>query len=398
MIDRASARMADVLSGRCVDVVSKEDLVKRLAERRPLRVKLGIDPTGPQLHLGHAVVLRKLRQFQDLGHQAILIVGDFTAQIGDPSGRADARKPRSRADIVNDMKTYAEQAGLILDMDKTEIRYNSEWLGKLSFGDLIELAGKTTVARMLERDDFSKRYFAQEPIGLHELLYPLGMGYDSVAVKADVELGGTEQLFNLLMGRRLQEEFGQAPQICMTLPILEGTDGVQRMGKSLNNFIALREAPAQMFGKVMSLPDVLLRRYWELATAADDREIETALALAPRDSKLLLAEAIVRLYDGAEAALEARTHFEKTVVRKEIPEDMREYQLTIDREGLTVLKLLVMTGLAGSNREGLRLIEQGAVKLDGKRVDDAQQAQDSWDGRVLQRGNHHFVRIRQTEP
>ncbi|HME81094.1 MAG TPA: tyrosine--tRNA ligase, partial [Candidatus Eremiobacteraceae bacterium] len=249
--------MADVLSGRCVDVFSKEDLVKRLAEGRPLRVKLGIDPTGPLLHLGHAVVLRKLRQFQDLGHQAILIVGDFTAQIGDPSGRADARKPRLREDIRNDMKTYADQAGLILDMDKTEIRYNSEWLGKLSFGDIIELAGKTTVARMLERDDFSKRYFAQEPIGLHELLYPLGMGYDSVAVKADIELGGTEQLFNLLMGRKLQEEFGLASQICMTLPILEGTDGVQRMGKSLNNFIALREPPAQMFGKIMSLPDVL---------------------------------------------------------------------------------------------------------------------------------------------
>jgi tyrosyl-tRNA synthetase len=373
--------------------VTKEDLVQRLASDQPLRVKLGIDPTGPQLHLGHAVVLRKLRQFQELGHHAILIVGDFTAQIGDPSGRVDARKPRTREDIAMDMKTYAEQAALILDMDRVEFRYNSEWLGKLSFSDVIGLAGKVTVARMLERDDFSKRYFAQEPIGLHEFLYPIGMGYDSVAVKADVELGGTEQLFNLLMGRRLQEEHGQPPQICMTLPILEGTDGVQRIGKSLNNFIALREAPAQMFGKVMSLPDALLRRYWELATTADDAEVEKALALPPRDSKLLLAEAIVRLYHGQEAASDAREHFASTVMRKEIPEDMREYPLVVDAQPVTVVKVLVMSGLAGSNREGQRLIEQGAVKLDGARVDDPQQVEESWNGKVLQKGNHMFVRI-----
>jgi tyrosyl-tRNA synthetase len=393
MTQRSATRMAELLSGRCVDVVTKEDLAGRLASDQPLRVKLGIDPTGPQLHLGHAVVLRKLRQFQDLGHHAILIVGDFTAQIGDPSGRVDARKPRTREEIAADMKTYAEQAALILDMDRAEFRYNSEWLGKLSFSDVIGLAGKVTVARMLERDDFSKRYFAQEPIGLHEFLYPIGMGYDSVAVKADVELGGTEQLFNLLMGRRLQEEYGQPPQICMTLPILEGTDGVQRMGKSLNNFIALREAPAQMFGKVMSLPDPLLRRYWELATTADDTEVEKALALPPRDSKLLLAEAIVRLYHGQEAADDAREHFAKTVMRKEIPEDMREYPLVVDTQPVTVLKVLVMSGLAGSNREGQRLIEQGAVKLDGARVDDPQHVEKSWNGKVLQKGNHTFVRI-----
>jgi tyrosyl-tRNA synthetase len=393
MTQRSATRMAELLSGRCVDVVTKEDLVQRLASDQPLRVKLGIDPTGPQLHLGHAVVLRKLRQFQELGHHAILIVGDFTAQIGDPSGRVDARKPRTREDIAMDMKTYAEQAALILDMDRVEFRYNSEWLGKLSFSDVIGLAGKVTVARMLERDDFSKRYFAQEPIGLHEFLYPIGMGYDSVAVKADVELGGTEQLFNLLMGRRLQEEHGQPPQICMTLPILEGTDGVQRMGKSLNNFIALREAPAQMFGKVMSLPDALLRRYWELATTADDTEVEKALALSPRDSKLLLAETIVRLYHGQEAADDAREHFQSTVMRKEIPEDMREYPLAVDAHPVTLLKVLVMSGLAGSNREAQRLIEQGAVKLDGARVDDPQHVEKSWNAKVLQKGNHTFVRI-----
>ncbi len=393
MTQRSATGMAELLSGRCVDVVTKEDLEKRLAGGQPLRVKLGIDPTGPQLHLGHAVVLRKLRQFQDLGHHAILIVGDFTAQIGDPSGRADARKPRTREEIATDMKTYAEQAALILDMDHAEIRYNSEWLGKLTFGDLIGLAGKVTVARMLERDDFSKRYFAQEPIGLHELLYPISMGYDSVAVKADVELGGTEQLFNLLMGRRLQEEFGQPPQICMTLPILEGTDGVQRMGKSLNNFIALRESPTQMFGKIMSLPDVLMRRYWELATPADDNEVKKILARQPRDAKLQLAESIVRLYHGQDAANDARDHFEKTVMRKQIPEDMREYPLAKDEQLATVLKLLVMSGLAGSNREGQRLIEQGAVKLDGVRVDDPLLIEEPWHGKVLQKGNHTFVRI-----
>jgi tyrosyl-tRNA synthetase len=355
-------------------------------------VKLGIDPTGPQLHLGHAVVLRKLRQFQDLGHQAILIVGDFTAQIGDPTGRAESRQPRSREDIERDMKTYTEQAGLILDMSRTEIRYNSEWLGKLTFADLLGLYAKVTVARMLERDDFAKRYKAGEAIGLHEFMYPFGVAYDSVMIKADVELGGSEQLFNLLMGRKLQEEFGQPPQICMTLPILEGTDGVQRMGKSLNNFIALRDAPEQMFGKIMSLPDELLERYWPLATTADDAAIAESLRMPPRDSKLALAAEIVRLYHGAAAASAAREHFEKTVVRKELPDEMRGYRLT-EGDSVSVLKLLVMTGLAGSNREGQRLIAAGAIKVDGDRVDDAQHAERSWHGKVLQKGNHHFVRI-----
>jgi tyrosyl-tRNA synthetase len=395
MSDTSTVRAAEQLSGRCVDVVTHDDLVKRLASGRPLRVKLGIDPSGPLLHLGHAVVLRKLRQFQDLGHQAVLIVGDFTAQIGDPTGRAESRQPRSREDIERDMKTYTEQAGLILDMSRTEIRYNSEWLGKLTFADLLGLYAKVTVARMLERDDFAKRYKAGEPIGLHEFMYPFGVAYDSVVVKADVELGGSEQLFNLLMGRKLQGDFGQPPQICMTLPILEGTDGVQRMGKSLHNFIALREAPAQMFGKVMSLPDALLQRYWQLATTADDAAIAETLRKPPRDSKLALASEIVRLYHGGAAASEAREHFEKTVMRKELPDDMRVYRLT-ETDGVSVLKLLVMTGLAGSNREGQRLVAAGAVKVDGDRVDDAQHVEPSWHGKVLQKGNHGFVRIIQT--
>ena len=384
----------DVLCGLCTDVVTREDLEERLKRKKPLRVKLGIDPSGPLLHLGHAVVLRKLRQFQDLGHTAILLVGDFTAQIGDPTGRVESRKPRTKDDVGRDMKTYVEQAALILDMKRAEIVYNSTWLGGLTYSDFIRLASNVTVARLLERDYFKERYDSGAPIGLHEFLYPISVAYDSVVVKADVELGGTEQLFNLLMGRHLQAQLGQPPQICMTLPVLEGTDGVQRMGKSLNNYIALREAPESMFGKIMSLPDTLLERYWRLATTATEEDIERGLAMAPRDSKLRLAEMIVRLYHGEAAARKAREHFERTVVRKELPEQMREYPLESGADGISVQKLLVLTGLAGSNREAARLIEQGAVKVDGERVSDEQHTQTWWNGKVLQKGNRQFVRIK----
>ena len=394
MTARSIPHSLDVLCGLCPDVVTREDLAERLAHKRPLRVKLGIDPSGPLLHLGHAVVLRKLRQFQDLGHTAILLVGDFTAQIGDPTGRVESRKPRTKDDVERDMKTYVEQAALILDMKRAEIVYNSTWLGSLTYADFIRLASNVTVARLLERDYFKDRYESGAPIGLHEFLYPISVAYDSVVVKADVELGGTEQLFNLLMGRHLQAQVGQPPQICMTLPVLEGTDGVQRMGKSLNNFIALREAPESMFGKIMSLPDTLLERYWRLATTATEEEIEQALAMAPRDDKVGLAETIVRLYHGEAAARNARAHFEKTVVRKELPEQMREYPLEAGADGISVQKLLVLTGLAGSNREAARLIEQGAIKVNGERVSDEQHEQRWWSGKVLQKGNRQFVRIK----
>jgi tyrosyl-tRNA synthetase len=395
MTEQALTRTVDALCSRTVDVVSREELARRLRLGRPLRVKFGIDPSGPQLHLGHAVALRKLREFQDFGHQAVLLVGDFTAQIGDPTGRVDGRKPRSAAEIKRDMETYVDQAALILDIDKAEIVYNSTWLSKLTFADVVGLAGKTTVARMLERDDFTKRYESGDAIGLHEFLYPLGVAYDSVATRADVELGGSEQLFNLLMGRKLQEDAGQAPQICMTLPIIEGTDGVVRMGKSLNNFIALREAPGQMFGQVMSIPDALLLRYWQLAAYASDDEIARQMAMPPRESKMNLAEAIVRLYHGAAMAGAARQHFERTVVRKEIPEDVPEYELASGNRQAALAKLLVLTGLAGSSRDAQRLIEQGAIKIDGERATDARHTEKSWDGKVLQRGNHQFIRIRQ---
>jgi tyrosyl-tRNA synthetase len=388
-----------LLTEHCVDVVSRDDLAARLKEGRPLRVKLGIDPSGPLLHLGHAVVLRQLRAFQDDGHKAVLVVGDFTARIGDPTGRDNSRKPRSAEEIRADMQSYAEQAAAIINIDQAEVRYNSEWLDRLSFAEIIALSARTTVARMLERDDFSKRYADGAPIGLHEFLYPLAVAYDSVILDADVELGGTEQLFNLLMGRRLQDDMGKRPQICMTLPILEGTDGVQRMGKSLNNFIALREEPAQMFGKIMSLPDLLLERYWRLAAARPKAETDALLAdlasgaLSARDAKMLLAEDVVRLYHGATAAADARAHFEKTIVRKEIPDEIPAFALSEALREASLVKVLVATGLADSNRDAARLIAAGAVKVDGARADDAKRVEGDWRGKVLQKGNHQFVRL-----
>ena len=383
----------DALCKRCVDVVTREDLERRLRIGRPLRVKLGIDPSGPMLHLGHAVVLRQLRAFQDFGHEAILVVGDFTAQIGDPTGRVNARKPRTREEIESDMRSYGEQASVILDLSKTRIVFNSSWLAKLSFGDVIKMVAKTTVARMLERDDFSTRYAEGSPIGLHEFLYPFAVAYDSVMLEADVELGGTEQLFNLMMGRRLQEEMGQDPQVCMTSPILEGTDGVQRMGKSLNNFIALGEPPKDMFGKVMSVPDALLDRYWRLATTASDDEIERRIAGGPRDAKVSLAGAIVALYHGDAAAAAAREHFERTVVNKELPVEVPVFAISATDAAVTIARLLVLAGFAPSNREAQRLVAQGAVRIDGTRIDDPRHTEASWDGKLLQKGNHQFVRI-----
>jgi len=396
---RSAEEQLDLLTERCVDVVSRDDLAARLKEGRPLRVKLGIDPSGPMLHLGHAVVLRQLRAFQECGHKAVLVVGDFTARIGDPTGRETSRKPRTGEEIEADMRSYADQASAIIDIDAAELRYNSDWLGKLGFADVIALSGHTTVARMLERDDFSKRYAEGASIGLHEFLYPLAVAYDSVFLDADVELGGTEQLFNLLMGRRLQDDLNKRPQICMTLPILEGTDGVQRMGKSLNNFIALRDEPSQMFGKIMSLPDAMLERYWRLAAARPKAETDAFIAdlaagtLSARDAKMKLAAEIVRLYHGDGAAAAATENFVKTVVRKEMPEQVPVYALPPELRDVSLARVLVAAGLAESNRDAVRLIGAGAIKVNGARVEDAKRAESDWRGKVLQKGNHQFVRL-----
>ena len=352
-----------------------EKLKKAEKEKKPLIVKLGCDPSRPDLHLGHSVVLRKLRQFQDLGHQAVLIVGDFTGMIGDPSGRSKTRPALTLEDTRANGESYFEQATKILDPDKTQIRYNSDWLAAMDFRDVIELAAKYTVARMLERDEFEQRYKAGEPISVHEFLYPLAQAQDSVAIESDVELGGTDQKFNLLVGRDIQGAAGQEAQVCITLPILEGTDGVEKMSKSLDNYIGIAEPPEEMYGKTLSIPDRLIYRYFELATDVPTSELPRLKAFAeedPRNAKHELAGTIVRMYHGEEAAEQARAHFEKTVIQGEIPGDVPVYRAPTS-EGATrgLLALMTEAGLTQSNGEARRMVKQNAVSIDGEKVEDA---------------------------
>ena len=364
----------------------------------PLIVKLGCDPSRPDLHVGHAVVLRKLRQFQDLGHRAVLIVGDFTAMIGDPSGKSKTRPPLSFEETRENGQTYFAQATHILDPDpeKLTIVYNSDWLAPMSFADVIRLASKYTVARMLERDEFDNRFKSGEPIAIHEFLYPLAQGQDSVHLAADVELGGTDQTFNLLVGRALMEAEGQEPQVAVTLPLLEGTDGVQKMSKSLDNAIGLTEAPAEMYGKTLSIPDALIYRWVELATDVPDVELPRWQELAaadPRNAKHDLAYRIVAMYHGEEAARGAREHFQRTVVQKEIPEEIPDVRP--DSSPIGLLDLIRVAGLAASNGEARRLVQQGAVQIDGERADDPARAidLDTEAPLVLKVGKRRFARI-----
>jgi tyrosyl-tRNA synthetase len=368
----------DVLRRGVDEILPEEDLVEKLEESRetdtPLTVKLGCDPSRPDLHLGHTVVLRKLRQFQDLGHRAILIVGDFTGMIGDPSGRSKTRPALTLEETRRHGQTYYDQATRILDPDKTEILYNSEWLDEMSFSDVIELASNYTVARMLEREDFKNRYDAGQPISIHEFLYPLAQGQDSVHIEADVELGGTDQRFNLLLGRHLQETAGQDPQVCMMLPLLEGTDGTKKMSKSLDNAIGITEAPEDMYGKTMSIADDLIYRYAELVSDIPTDDLPKVKQFAeenPRDAKAQLAENIVAQYHGEDAAQKARAHFEQTVVQGDVPDDMPEYRPEAGAgEEVGLLNLMSGAGLTESNSEARRLIEQGAVSIDGDTVED----------------------------
>jgi len=361
-----------------VEIIPEEELVQKLERSyrtgKPLIVKLGCDPSRPDLHLGHAVVLRKLRQFQDLGHQAVLIIGDFTAMIGDPTGRSKTRPALTLEETRANGRTYFEQAAKILDPERTIIRYNSEWLGRMTFRDVIELAAKYTVARMLERDDFEKRYKAGEPIGIHEFLYPLAQAMDSVEIQADVELGGTDQRFNLLVGRDIQQAYGQEPQVCLLMPILEGTDGVEKMSKSLDNYIGITEPPEEMYGKVLSIPDHLIYRYFELATDIPTEELPAKKEFAerdPRNAKHELAWTIVRMYHGEEAANRAREHFERTIIRGEAPEDLEPFRPTPDEGSrIALVNLIVQAELASSKSEARRLIRQGAVSIDGERITD----------------------------
>ncbi len=391
-----NAAVADLLDG-FDHVETTGELERRLALKRPLRVKLGIDPTSPDLHLGFMVVLHRLQRFAEAGHRVTLIIGDFTARIGDPSGRNVTRPQLSRDEIEANMQTYREQAGKVLDLDRMEVRYNSEWLDRLSFTDLVKLLAKTTVAQMLERNDFHDRYEAGAPISLHELLYPVAQAYDSVAIEADVELGGSDQLFNLLLGRQFQREFGQLPQICATVPLLVGLDGEKKMSKSLGNYVGVDEPAGEQFGKLMKISDELLPVYARLAafrSQAECAELSVGLKtrrLNPMDEKKRLAADIVARYHGAPAATAAREFFERTVQRKEIPtEDLPEIELGDSKR---VADLLVKAGFAQSRREAERLIAGNAVKVDGTLVQDQNAAWSASGTAVLSVGSRRFVRV-----
>lgn len=389
----------DALLRGVVDVKTREDLVKKLALGRPLRVKFGIDPTSRDIHVGHAVPLRKLRQFQDLGHQAVLIVGDYTALLGDPSGRNATRPLLTEAEVRENAKTYIDQIGKIVDVPRVEVRWNSEWFSKMQFLDTIRLAARLTVARMLERDDFAKRLAAQAPISLHELLYPMMQGYDSVMVKADLELGATEQLFNLLVGRGLQPDLGQEPQVCMTLPILVGTDGARKMSKSYGNYVGISEAPEEQYGKTMSIPDAAMRDWFILCTALPESEVDQLIARHPMEAKRRLAREVVRTYHGDDSAARAEEHFSKTVVHKQAPEEMKELKLAPSYfvDGSVWIVDLVRLAFGFSGSESRRLVQQGAVSIDGVPVKDVDAKIAVKPGAVLKAGKRAYARI-QTGP
>jgi tyrosyl-tRNA synthetase len=384
-----------------VDVIRAEDLKAKLEKSaktgKPLIVKYGADPTAPDIHLGHTVVIRKLKAFQDLGHIAVFLIGDFTGMIGDPSGKSATRPMLSREEILANAETYKQQIFKILDPEKTEIRFNSEWFEKFGAADFIKLAARTTVAQILERDDFEKRMNEKKPIALHELMYPLVQGYDSVALSSDVELGGTDQKFNLLMGRNLQREYEQEPQFVLTMPLLKGLDGVQKMSKSLNNYIGIDEAPGEMFGKVMSISDELMWEYYELLTDLTAEEIHSLRYNCqtgvenPRDVKVALAKLIIRDFHSPEAADEAEAEFNRRFVKKEIPDEIEEK--TVAGAKWTLADLLAETALAASKGEARRLIEQGGVKINGEKVSSAKAEIDLREEILLQVGKRKFLRV-----
>ncbi len=394
----SKAQIAEIVRGT-EEILVLDELKDKLALDRPLRIKAGFDPTAPDLHLGHTVLINKLRQFQDLGHEAIFLIGDFTGMIGDPSGKNSTRPSLTAEEVAANAETYKEQIFKILDPDKTRIAFNSEWMDKLDAADLIRLAARNTVARMLERDDFSKRYAANQPIAIHEFLYPLVQGYDSVALEADVELGGTDQKFNLLMGRQLQQAYGQAPQVVLTMPLLEGLDGVNKMSKSLDNYIGITDAPDDMFGKLMSLSDELMWRYFELLSF---RPLDEVAALRqriqdgenPRDIKFELAKELVGRFHGTSAAVKALDSFITRFRNNEMPEDMLEVALDSGSDGaLGIAHVLQQAGLVASTSEAFRMLKQGAVRIDGERVEDRDTSISAGTTHVFQVGKRRFARV-----
>jgi tyrosyl-tRNA synthetase len=381
-------QMARIRRGAAEIVVETElrgKLERSARTGSPLLVKLGLDPTAPDLHLGHTVVLQKLRDFQDLGHQIVIVIGDFTGMIGDPSGRSETRKPLTWEEIRANAETYRAQLGKVLDMSRTRVDFNSTWLSKLTFENIIRETAHLTLAQMLQREDFANRYASGRPISLHELLYPLAQGYDSVALRCDVELGGTDQTFNLLVGRDLQRAHGQEPQVALTVPILEGLDGVQKMSKSLGNFVGITEPPADMYGKLMSVSDDLMFRYFELVTRVSEEEIRELKKLHPMEAKKRLAATVTAMYHGEAGGSEGEAHFSRVVQGKEIPEKIEVVKLATPSEGLSIVKVIVGSGLVATNSEGRRLILQGAVEVDGTRLSDVNQP--------LQTGREYLIRV-----
>lgn len=393
------AQVMETIKRGAVEVIVENELRERLALGKPLRIKLGFDPTAPDIHIGHTVALNKLRQFQELGHQVLFLVGDFTALIGDPTGKSATRKPLSHDEVLVNAKTYEEQAFKILDPARTTVMFNSEWMEKCTASDLIRLAATHTVARMLERDDFEKRYRSNAPIAIHEFLYPLIQGYDSVVMRADVELGGTDQKFNLLVGRELQKHFGQKPQCVITMPLLEGLDGVQKMSKSLGNYIGITDPPDEMFGKVMSISDELMWRYFELLSFKSSKEISqwreaVVQGKNPRDVKFLLAQELVARFYDQRAAEQAQQNFVERFRHHELPQDLPEQSVQTSENAMAIAYILKSAGLVASTSEAIRMIKQGAVKIDGERVTDIQLTIPVSESHLYQVGRRRFAKVK----
>jgi len=380
------------------EILVESELLEKLKKNQPLRIKTGFDPTAPDLHLGHTVLINKLRQFQEMGHEILFLIGDFTGMIGDPTGKSATRPPLTREEVLENAKTYEHQVFKILDPERTTTVFNSSWMGAMSAADMIQLAGKYTVARMLERDDFEKRYKSGQAIAVHEFLYPLVQGYDSVSLKSDVELGGTDQKFNLLVGRELQRHFGLEPQVTLTMPILEGLDGVQKMSKSLNNYIGVADAPGEMFGKLMSISDELMWRYFELLSfrpLAEIASLKEAVEAGrnPRDVKFELADEIITRFHSAADAERAKAEFIARFQKGALPEDMPEQTLHADGDGMAIGNLLKSAGLVSSTSEALRMIKQGAVKIDGEKLADTRLEIPVGTSAVFQVGKRRFARV-----
>ncbi|MCZ6803114.1 MAG: tyrosine--tRNA ligase [Proteobacteria bacterium] len=388
----------DLIARGTDEILVKEELKKKLESGKPLRIKAGFDPTAPDLHLGHTVLINKLHQFQELGHEVLFLIGDFTGMIGDPTGKSATRPPLTREEVIENARSYEQQIFKILDSEKTRVMFNSSWMNEMDVSDLIQLAAKHTVARMLERDDFNKRYNNGQPIAIHEFLYPLIQGYDSVAMKADVELGGTDQKFNLLVGRQMQEAYGQKPQVVLTMPILEGLDGVQKMSKSLGNYIGIDEPANEMFGKIMSISDDLMWRYFELLSFRSIDEInglkqEIEQGANPRDIKFKLAEEIITRFHDSKAAETAQADFINRFSNNAIPDDMPEVDIKVGSEGMPFANVLKEAGLVSSTSDAHRMVKQDAVKIDGARVEDSKQILHVGFAAVLQVGKRKFASV-----